>query len=427
MRTELAGPPGADATDAVPAGLRDGYEVHRAALSHGLDVLLLPRQVLVARTPGGRELAFVHGVPASSSLSAVTYAQDKRMRRELLQHAGLPVPPGATFAIGRERQRARRFAERIGYPVVVKPAVGDNLSEVFPGLRDEQQLEEAVEHLRTPESERPTFTRTAYGLTLLLEPDEEEGRTVAPAGYQFLIERHVTGDYLRQLVVGDRVVSAVHCPGGPAGAPGRDVTDEVHPSVREMAVYAADAVPGLAVAVIDLVLQDHTRPAPAQELWVVELSERPSLATQARISDELSRRLGEAILSHQAARTSTPLPDPGQEVSVEFRLEEAAHPEDTVTAVLDAANRAGLVATIEVTDQVEGIADGRLSGSPGGIASIFETLLDGRLSGQRAMLVEQRHHGLDRASRSRSPNHHHREGEGAARPRAAASQIDVNT
>src|SRR5690625_1231069 len=149
------------------ADLRDGYEVHAAALRRGMNVVLYPRQVLVASDQSGEELAFVHGVPETSSLGPVTYAQDKRMRRALLERAGLPVPRGTTFSVGRGVAGAKKFAERIGYPVVVKPAIGDNAIETFADLQTEEQFDAAIDRLRIPPSERETFTRAAYGLTEL--------------------------------------------------------------------------------------------------------------------------------------------------------------------------------------------------------------------------------------------------------------------
>src|SRR5690606_24508975 len=94
----------------VGPDLHDGYEIHRAALCRGLDVMLYPRQVLTTRAPaGGAELSFAHGVPGTSTQSGVTFAQDRQMRREMQAAAGLPVPPGATFAVGREEWEAKRF------------------------------------------------------------------------------------------------------------------------------------------------------------------------------------------------------------------------------------------------------------------------------------------------------------------------------
>jgi hypothetical protein len=313
------------------------------------------------------------------------------MRRELLERAGLPVPPGATFAIGRDRQRARAFARQIGYPVVVKPAVGDNLSEVFPGIRDERQLDEAIDYLRIPESERPTFSRAAYGLTLLLEPDEEDGREVAPSGYQFLLERHVSGQYLRILVLDQRPVSAIQL--GPAGTPNQEVISEIHPSVRALASEAAGVIPGLAVANVDLVLDDHRRPVAEQAHQIVDLAERPWLATQASVSEALSHQVGDAILASHAAARSIQLGPVRDDVSLDVRVEGATDPEGAAAAIARAAEELGLVNTIRVSDPVEGTAEGSIQGPPGQLSWVFESLLDGRLHGQRAMLVDQRSTG----------------------------------
>jgi hypothetical protein len=385
----------ADPTAGIAPALRDGYEVHRAALGRGLDGLLLPRQVLtVTPADGTGELAFVHGIPQSSTLSGVTYAQDKRMRRDLLAGAGLPVPPGATFAIGRELSQAREFARSIGYPVVVKPAVGDNMAEVHAGLRDESQLDAAIDYLRTPELERPAFQRAAYALTLLLEPVEEDGRAVAPAGYQFLVERHVSGRYLRLLVQADRVISAVACLDGPDASSSdsyRDVTGELHPSLGALAVDAVRAVPGLAVAAVDVVVADHRRATADQQPWIVDLSERPLLAVQARLSEELSRELGDAILTGHAAESGVALGAPRDEVTIAFQVEGATDPDGVATAISAAAAEAGLTSEASVSDPVEGTARGTLQGDPAPIAGMFERLLDGQLHGQRAMLVEARH------------------------------------
>jgi hypothetical protein len=382
-------PEAASAAAAIPATLRDGYEVHRAALRHGLDVMLYPRQVLIASPPGGGpELAFVHGVPQTSTLAAVTYAQDKRMRRELLERAGLPVPPGATFAIGRDRKRAREFARQIGYPVVVKPAVGDNLSEVFPGIQDERQLDEAIDYLRIPESERPTFSRAAYGLTLLLEPDEEDGRTVAPSSYQFLLERHVSGQYLRILVLDQRPISAIQL--GPAGTPNQVVTSEIHPSVRSLASEAAGVIPGLAVANVDLVLDDPRRPVAEQPHWIVELTERPWLATPASVSADLSHQLGEAVLRHLAAERSVPIPAPREQVELDFLAYSAADPGGLSAVMAERIREAGLGGRAEVTDPVEGTVGGTVTGPVGPVAWLFESLVAADRGAERTMLLDAR-------------------------------------
>src|SRR5690606_36900231 len=213
--------------------------------------------------------------------------------------AGLPVPPGASFAIGREAWEAKRFAAEIGYPVVIKARIGDNMVEVLPGLRTERELTAAIRYLRTAPLRRPQFTRASYAITLLNEPVEEDGQTFVPPGYRFLIERHVPGRYLRFLVLEDWVLSVVHAPGGlgRSSLPHRDVSHQTHPSLAELAVEATRAVPGLALAAVDIVVADHREPAWQQSPMIVEFSERPWLEMQHRVSPDLGRAAADTILS----------------------------------------------------------------------------------------------------------------------------------
>ncbi|NED97154.1 hypothetical protein G1H11_17790 [Phytoactinopolyspora alkaliphila] len=395
-----------ESTSETPLGrltpdVRDGFEVHQAALRRGMNVLLFPRQVMMASTPDGdRELTFIHGIPQSSTLGAVTYAQDKRMRRALLERAGIPVPKGATFSVGRGVNDAKSFARRTGYPVVVKPAMGDNAIETFAGVHDEDQLDAAIDYLRTPPAERATFSRAAYALTELREPGEEDGRVVVPPGYRFLIEEHVPGEYLRFLVVRGLVRSVVHCFGQPGSAAvrgARDISADVHPTLQQLAIDATRALPGLSVAAVDMVVADHQRPAAEQRLAIVELSERPGLVAQAAVSEQLSQQMGDVILNLHAEETGVGLGDVRDEVCVEIHAEAIPDLDGAVEAVAAAARSLGLTGMAKVTDRIEGVADGVLQGAPHDIAWLAEALLDGKLDGHRAMLVEARQRPLGEA------------------------------
>lgn len=378
----------------VPAELRDGYEVHQSLLRHGLDVVLYPRQVMMASTAAG-ELSFVHGIPETSTLSAVTYAQDKRMRRAQLERAGVPVPKGATFSVGRGIKEAKAFARRVGYPVVVKPAMGDNAIEAFADVADEEQLDAAIDYLRTPPTERDTFVRSAYALTELREPGEEEGRIVVPPGYRFLVEQQVTGSYVRLLVIGREVRSAVRLPVPPGVMaplePGEDVFAELHPTVAELAVRAVSGIPGLTVASVDLVVSDFRRSVDDQHAWVVEFGERPGLVAQATVSDRLSQQAGDMIVRHYAESRAVALPEPGGQVAMDVHAAAIPDLDGAIEVIAARARAAGLTGELGVTDRVEGVADGVIQGPPEHVAWLSELLLAGMLDGHGAMLVEERH------------------------------------
>src|SRR5690606_8527881 len=99
-------------------------------------------------------------------------AQDKKLTAALLERAGLPTPKHIRV---RSAEGAVEAAERLGYPVVVKPMDLSHGRGVALDLRDEVQVRDAFEK--------------AYDLSSAV-----------------LVEEHVPGNDHRILVVGKEVV-----------------------------------------------------------------------------------------------------------------------------------------------------------------------------------------------------------------------------
>ncbi|GAB3194130.1 ATP-binding protein [Nesterenkonia suensis] len=374
--------------DEIPAALRDGYEVHAAALARGLDVTLLPRQVMIVGDGGpAGQAAFTHGVPQATTLSGATLAQDKRIRRAILAKAGFKVPKGATFSVGRSRSAALRYAERIGYPVVVKPAQGDNTIETQAGIRDEESLVSAIEYYFTPPSERDRYVRAGYALTELREPGIHNGQIVVPPGYRFLLEKQIPGSYVRLLVLNGRVINALHLPEGPwdSGDQARDVTDEVHESLRDVALGAVRAFRGLSLAAVDVVVQDWRTPAHRKEVPIVELSERPWLAVQGQISPELAEALAFEVLSAGLPTESTP--GAGPSVRLKTVLQGAVDPSQFLDSLTQLASDLQVEVEGEIPDAALGDVSVTFGGAARDVAALVETCLETGVGGQRAMLA----------------------------------------
>lgn len=314
------------------------------------------------------------------------------MRRDMVMRAGYAVPTGATFSMGGSLKAAFRYAEKqLDFPVVMKPAVGDNTVDVISGIRNADELQRAVEFYYTPPAERPGYTRAAYALTELREPGvTEDGRVVVPPGYRFLVEQQVAGEYLRFLVLGGEVINVLYCPDGPwQSGPEtiRDITAEVHPSLKQIAAGVTAAIPGISLAAIDLVVADHTKPAEAADAPVVEYSERPWLQVQHACDAALTQELADRIL---AFGLDSPLTDPRSTVQVEFQIYGSVHPQELLTALGEEFTEVKVVGRAELADQAMGTISGELTGDPAEIARIMEDLLDTGIRGQRAMLVETR-------------------------------------
>ena len=382
------------AVPAPPHDQLDGVLALRALLRAGLPVEVYPRQVVYvpagAGAGAGAELSFVHGIPGTSGLGPVTFAQDRRMQRALMERNGVPVPHGATFTMGRGISGSKRFARKTGYPVLIRPAVGDNGIETFRNIRDSRDIDVALDYLRTPPSERPGFSRAAYGLTELREPGEQDGRVVVPPGYMFVVEQQLEGDYLRLFVSDGEVRSVIRCEGVPTDdslTGGAEILDRTHTSIKALALRAASALPGLGLAAVDMVVEDATRQADEQDHGVVELSERPALWVQECVDPDLARRLAEDLVRRYAAAEGHELGEPRAEVSV--TVEAHALPDATHggQAIIEAAAALRLHAEVSDVDQTAGTVYARMSGDAGIVAHLVNEMLNGSIDEQRVMLA----------------------------------------
>ena len=224
---------------------------------------------------------------------AVDIASDKELTNEILRDLGLPVPQQVAVY---GPQDAVRAARRIGFPVVVKPIDANHGRGVSLDLRDEGQVqvayEKAREHARTVlvESFVDGFDHRLLVVdgTLVAAAKRVPGhvvgdgeRTVAELveevnadprrgiGHEKVLTR-IELDHQALRLLSQRDMTPDSVPAGgevvylrstgnlSTGGTAVDVTDVVHPDVREMAVRAAAAI-GLDVAGVDYLTSDVTR------------------------------------------------------------------------------------------------------------------------------------------------------------------------
>jgi hypothetical protein len=376
----------------LPSAMQDGYLVHLAVLARQLNALLLPRQVLLAGPPGERvgAVSFVHGVPQASTVAGITYAQDKRLRRTLLNMAGLPTPPGITFS-SRGSKNLQQFVSRTGYPFVLKEAIGENPSFKIDNIVNEEQLMVAISRMRLRSEDQLSPARSlitsAYAEDKLNFEEDELGNRIAPPHARLLIEKRVSGRYLRCLVCGDRVLAAIEIDKtGPERCV--EVLGRLHEDFRNVALRAASVVPGLSVASVDLVVEDLARAPDNQTYYIVELCERPRLDSYMEASSELGPDLANELVRYQAARASVQLEDPTDRIAVRVRAESLSEPNALLPLFRDTCNALRLSGSIELADPVEGIVEGHIQGAPSAAALVMEALMSGVHFGQRAMAAD---------------------------------------
>lgn len=403
--------------------LHDGCAVTAAALAHGFDLVIYPRQVVTSPAPGpgdgasdqgqGDRMSFYHGLPHASMLSAVTFAQDRRLRRALLERMGLRITPGASFSYRGEKDAAR-FSGQIGYPQSLKEVNGENLTDQINGIAGPDALHAAIARMRRRHAERinsaSSLERSAYATTSLPESEEDEaGNKIASRAVRFLIEAQPEGVYLRLYVLDGTVVAALHFPGGKppmytpaegleaavapavlmhADQPAGDAGMHVHPGVQRLAVRAVRAVPGLKLAAVDLVVRDPDQPPQAGRWWVAELSERPRLDILHKADPARAADLARRIVMSEAGRCGRAVAPVCGRITATLRFEAVPSASEFIAGLEESAARLDTGVQAELRDRALGLVTARAGGAPQAIAILAEQAMTGAFCRQYPRLTE---------------------------------------
>lgn len=109
---------------------------------------------------------------------AVRVCQNKEKTKEYLRESGVPITEGATFS---EDSKIVEYAEKMGFPVVVKPLNGSMGKGVYTNIMSVDELKEVLRELRSTLRNK-----------------------------ELMIEKYYPGKEYRVYVVGDRVIGATN-------------------------------------------------------------------------------------------------------------------------------------------------------------------------------------------------------------------------
>lgn len=105
---------------------------------------------------------------------------NKHLTKQKLAEAGVPVPKGELFTKSDSNKQIVEYANKLGYPLVLKPRSGYQGIGVFANLQNEEEFTNALIHLR----------------------DEMNYSNV-------IVEQYISGPEYRIFVIGDQVVGAI--------------------------------------------------------------------------------------------------------------------------------------------------------------------------------------------------------------------------
>lgn len=254
-------------------------------------------------------------ITSATTSTADFILKHKDVTKHFMRKAGLSVTKGDTFNV-KQAKEVLAYAQKIGYPVIIKPLEGTHGDLVFMDIRNRPALKAAI---RKYGRQKKTF---------LLEKqfEGEEYRILATRekalGIIYRIPANVVGDgehaigdlielknkdprrgssYKYSLIkikvdsqVRDTLKKQQYSLGSvpPAGkiiylrknsnlstgGDSIDMTDEVHPSVKDIAVAAIRSIPGLPYAGIDFITKDVHKKQTRRSYQVIEMNETPMLS-----------------------------------------------------------------------------------------------------------------------------------------------------
>ncbi|GAA4915424.1 hypothetical protein [Nesterenkonia rhizosphaerae] len=294
-----------------------GYTIALEAWRRGLRVRFLDSQLRKYEiTDGTRKIRFDKSRPHLTTGEAIRIEQNKHLTATQLRKAGVPVPESWVIDPSHEgvERELLNLADQIGYPVVLKPLRGSMGRDVYTNLGTPAELTGTFRYL----------TQNATGNKLVLEKHfSGQDYRVLVVGDRFVAAclrkpANVTGDgsstiqqlidsknalrrqnpYLcKKPIILDRevqeylakqnlTINSIPAEGTEVPLRGKanasqggdsiDKTAEIPDAVKDAAIRSVAAIPGLAIAGVDI-LYDADRTPVEDSFRVIELNSRPEI------------------------------------------------------------------------------------------------------------------------------------------------------
>lgn len=320
------------ALTALAAQCRPGPSTNsiiEAARKRNIPVIPLDDDLLFQLGHGARARRVQAAETSVTSNIAADIATDKVLTKRLLAGAGLPVPEGTVVE---NAEAACEAAAGLGYPVVVKPADGCKGKGVSLCLQDKQDVLEAFALARQVSTrvivEKQIRGRdyrvVVVGGTVVAAAERKPPVVMGDSVHSVaqLIDA-LNADPLRgddhekpltRVVCDDNLTRTLSRQGYDTasvpmegaivhlrwqsnlstGGTSRDVTDALHPSVKEACLRAARVV-GLDIAGIDVIMADIARPI-SNETAIIEVNAAPGLRMHLHPAEGQPHDVGSAIV-----------------------------------------------------------------------------------------------------------------------------------
>ncbi|WP_136255721.1 cyanophycin synthetase [Onishia niordana] len=279
---------------------------------------------------GHRQQRIQATVTCHTDLIGYSIADDKQWTKQLLGDAGIPVPKGEVCYTVDE---ALEVAHHLGYPLAVKPLVGNHGRGVSTEVEGDQALRDAFEiaarhhssviveqcikgmdhrllvingQLVAAARRQPAHVIGDGSATLQMLIERENADPRRGVGHENLLTQIDINEQSRRLldqqqlrlesvIAAGEIVYLKPTANLSTGGTATDVTDDVHPEVRYSAERIARLI-GLDIIGIDLLAETLSRPLDEQSAAVVEVNAGPGFRMHLSPTHGQGRDVGQPVI-----------------------------------------------------------------------------------------------------------------------------------
>ncbi|RDU38346.1 cyanophycin synthetase [Neobacillus piezotolerans] len=306
--------------------------IYNAAFAKQIPVERVGKDSLLRLGTGSKQKFVQATITSQTSFMAVENSCDKQMTKTLLAGAGIPVPEGETASSAEEVFEA---ADRVGFPLVIKPLNGNQGRGVYTNIKSREELFNIIHCMDTPENNfivERYYEGHDYRLLVVdgeliaasmrLAPfvigngqdsikaliEKENKNPLRGDGHEkpmskipinAIVSCHLekSGLTLDSIPEPGKIVQVVGNANLSTGGQAIDVTDEVHPTIRDVAVTAAKAI-GLDVAGVDFICPDISAQLDRKKATIVEVNAAPGIRMHHYPAKGKPRDVGKAIVDY---------------------------------------------------------------------------------------------------------------------------------